>query len=525
MHCQRRPDGLKWKDKEMLLFELCALLIFTFVNICDATRWKEEIMADQNRFSRLLKDLLAESEIKNYTIAQYLRYDVSYISKWTCGQMLPPEKLANRILENIAVCLVESSSPEGLEHLMQEYQAESPGELKGALQDNLLAAYHYVRRLKLDTGKSVAPQLSFYPEMKLSQYAEWMRHPVLRRVSDLDIVGVMDIFAMEPGVRCRIADGGENKHFPPGRRYENVHYSMMVDIQDPRLRSPMEISFLMELLEQNSCIDFRLYGSEQAAGRVAFVVRDEYAVCGMLTGSDHCTAVVVCEKPQESTSIYRDLYELCTPDRLLFRPITMREMVKSNQYAHAMLALRQRWVMGHITEHFVPQELFDRLLSNFDADIQREVRQAMLQAQQALQDACVQVILYSDAIYRLAMDRELDFFGRRIRLSREEALQCLRRMEEMCRDDGHGMEIRLADGRPEAVSAYSGRQCIFLSDTVSSLRLNGTENRLFLLSRLDIRSAFERGFAQFWQMPSIIRDSRRIRELIRHVSGSVPEED
>ena len=39
-------------------------------------------MPEKNRFSRLLKHLLTTAEIKNYTLAQQLSYDVSYISKW-----------------------------------------------------------------------------------------------------------------------------------------------------------------------------------------------------------------------------------------------------------------------------------------------------------------------------------------------------------------------------------------------------------------------------------------------------------
>ena len=38
-------------------------------------------MPEKNRFSRLLKHLLTTAEIKNYTLAQQLSYDVSYISK------------------------------------------------------------------------------------------------------------------------------------------------------------------------------------------------------------------------------------------------------------------------------------------------------------------------------------------------------------------------------------------------------------------------------------------------------------
>lgn len=38
-------------------------------------------MEDKNRFSILLEHLLEVAEVKNYTLAKRLQYDVSYISK------------------------------------------------------------------------------------------------------------------------------------------------------------------------------------------------------------------------------------------------------------------------------------------------------------------------------------------------------------------------------------------------------------------------------------------------------------
>lgn len=44
-------------------------------------------MDDKNRFSILLEHLLEVAEVKNYTLAKRLQYDVSYISKWVSGRM------------------------------------------------------------------------------------------------------------------------------------------------------------------------------------------------------------------------------------------------------------------------------------------------------------------------------------------------------------------------------------------------------------------------------------------------------
>ena len=45
-------------------------------------------MDDKNRFSILLEHLLEVAEVKNYTLAKHLQYDVSYISKWVSGRIV-----------------------------------------------------------------------------------------------------------------------------------------------------------------------------------------------------------------------------------------------------------------------------------------------------------------------------------------------------------------------------------------------------------------------------------------------------
>ena len=59
-------------------------------------------MEQKNRFSTLLEHLMSTAELKNYTLAQELQYDVSYISKWVSGRMLPAKKTEKRVMEGIS---------------------------------------------------------------------------------------------------------------------------------------------------------------------------------------------------------------------------------------------------------------------------------------------------------------------------------------------------------------------------------------------------------------------------------------
>lgn len=153
-------------------------------------------MDDKNRFSILLEHLLEVAEVKNYTLAKRLQYDVSYISKWVSGRMLPAKKTEKRVMEGISACVVDEATDDGRNLLLREYSVSIPSDLKAAIYDNLIAEYDYLQE-ELDSGEArIGPYTDFWAELNMLQYLTKMVHPVLRRVSQLDIVAVMDLMEM-----------------------------------------------------------------------------------------------------------------------------------------------------------------------------------------------------------------------------------------------------------------------------------------------------------------------------------------
>ena len=241
-------------------------------------------MSEKNRFGKLLKHLMAAAELKYYTLAQELQYDVSYISKWTGGQMLPAEKYAPKILKGISNCIVLRCSSEAAERLMQDYQVNTLDDLKQAILDNLEAEYNYVRQHQNGGGNEIVSGVQFWPELKMVQFVSQMQHPVLRRVNGLDIIGVFDILSVGREYQRRLTDS-QNKHVPKGMWYQNVHYHMVISVQEKNMDCPHDIIFLVDLLKRNQCIDFYLYGNDMATGKAVLVVGDDYMISGMLVDS------------------------------------------------------------------------------------------------------------------------------------------------------------------------------------------------------------------------------------------------
>ena len=117
---------------------------------------------EKNRFSQMLEQLLTLAEIKNVALAKALQYDVSYISKWVSGRMLPAEKTKRNVLHRISGEIIRLSSKSGKENLYALYQVENESQLENVIFDNLEAEYDYVQGMQKMYGASVEPKTMFF---------------------------------------------------------------------------------------------------------------------------------------------------------------------------------------------------------------------------------------------------------------------------------------------------------------------------------------------------------------------------
>lgn len=486
-------------------------------------------MKQKNRFSTLLEHLLEVAEVKNYVLANRLQYDVSYISKWVSGRMLPSPKTEDHVLRGISECLVTDGSAEGIRILMEDYQVGNKRDLEGAVYDNLVAEYIYVRESQRDSGSAIAPKTMFFPKLNMPQYIERMRHPVLRRVKSLDIMALMDLMGMEREYRIQIASfdaGGSEEQW----RYPDVHFSMMIDLSDPQLDYIYDTLFLLNMLTMMTRIDFKLYGGRQAYGRAVFAVADEFSISGMLMQGYQCMAVTVSEDPTTSGTLYRAIRSMCNRERLLVREVTMEQMLLGNDYARSLISPNQRLMFGHLTEHFVPDDLFEELVEQLKAGGEssevtlERLRWAHALAKRRFQELPVRLLFSEPAFADFAVTGELDFYNMKLFLDPGQRVRYISWLREVIRQQ-QGLEVKMVYGALVSDFQYHADQCVFLSDGISYLSLDDSPERdsLRVVNHSDMKMVLDRFFERVWQSDSsvVVSDRAKVMEHVEHILQQV----
>ena len=479
--------------------------------------------AEKNRFSELLEELMSTAEIKNANLAKSLQYDVSYISKWISGRMLPAEKTKRKVLQGISHEIVKQGSKEGCEILSSNYQVVSDKELEEVIYDNLEAEYDYVQELQRTYGMSIEPKTHFFASLSPAQYIAKMHHPVLRRVQMLNIMAEMDLLALVHEYRLQIVQGDMRKE--AYRYYPDVHVSLLIDLAPEKIDYTYDPIFLLNMISDMSRVDFNFYKGSQAAGRMIFAVKDDFLISGMLMKDDRCMGVTISTDAENCNPIYYSIADVCTREMLLCRKTTMNEMIEANDYVHSLLAMNQRWIIGHLTEHFLPDDLFEELLGIAKSDSENVLDEQSLRylhtlTKKALEETEIEIMIDSDAFFNLAVENELDFFDYKIPLSLAQRSKYLGYLQELC-SQRENLKFKLIYGQIVSDFQYNLTQCIFLSDTISHLRLDTKSgvNDLIVLNHPDMQDIFSRFFDKVWngECGTLLSDKEEIDSFIEQV--------
>lgn len=484
-------------------------------------------MKEKNRFSVLLEHLTSMANLKNYTIAKAVQYDESYISKWISGKLLPAEKNHEIIFQNISECIVNSLNPDTIPMFLQEYQVRNLQDLQFAIYDNLESEYSYVKELRSSTGSEVASKISYYPELTLDQFIFQMKHPSLRKVQSLNIYAMVDILNIDLNYQMMITELN-GLHNDRGLVLPGVHFSLMINLDTPNLSSTYITSFLTNVLSNLSNIDFDLYCGSQAQKKLVFAIKDIYSISGMLVDQSHCLSVTTIEDSSLSTELYHKIRLLCNKESLLIRKTTIENMIRNHEYEHSLFAQNSSSILGHFTEHFLPDDLYEELFNKYSSIFNNLKPETLKRLHtitaQLLRCSSVKIILYASVFNDFIVSGELDFYGFRIQLTPEQRLRYIKHVDEL-RQNNEQLDLKVLPNGILSDYQHIPRPTLFHSQDFSYLRFarNTPEYNVCIPNKIILNQIFDEFFTELWNSDTCVSADSLITHSILSIEILQPE--
>jgi len=453
---------------------------------------------DNQEFGRQLERLLFAANVKNRTIAQVLRYDVSYISKWISGKAVPSRKNASDICTAIVSAITENANSETTDKLVKAYGVSDPSHLEETIEKALLDAYYDSIGESADERYINNAYLALDPDESLAILKEYCNSTDFS--GQIDIAIMADLFAISHMGKLMLS-GIENNHFKVKEPRPDIHLHFVIDISRLDGRSVYDVILLIHMLTGYSPVDFSLSQNEIAAGKIMVAVKEDFGGISLLDGKGGFLATSVARDNRMIKRLYDEILGFENPERFIFSESSIDQLLSNHDYIQSLLSQNVRWLVGKMTEQFITDDLFEQLSAQVFGDcdyLRDEARKAHMLSNRILEEGETRVMIYESALTGLMLFGELDFFNNKVILTPEQRKVQLEHIAVLLSSEK--LAVRLVDGGFSDDFRFITNPCVFLADSIDYLRLDNNyyEKNILLVRDRKMKDVFDTFFEQIW---------------------------
>lgn len=453
----------------------------------------------KNCFGKELKQLLLFTGIKNATLANALNFDASYISKWINGVLLPTEKNIEIIVDNLVDAVISHASSGSLQRMMEKNHFSKLEDLEIQMKQQLLSSYY--EDLGKEPPKSNIHANDFWTDLYLNELFSYisLREDILSNISI-----IADIFNMDHESRLKLA-AIEKGHFSIDKESDNC-LDIFISLETISMHSEKEkvydLIFLIHMLTSFSAVKLNVYHVDYARNVFLYVVENKKVISGILLKEDRrCLAVNVSYNQTIAERQYNQLIGLRNQEQLLFYKSSLKELIIEKDYIRSILSENVQWLLGHVTEHLLPEKLHKKYIDEYmlDDEDNKTYIECFEFAKLLHKNKDAYILIYESAISNFMLTGELDFYNHKIVCSPSQRIEILAFLRENILSENTPI-YRLIDGNLSSDFKYITNPCFFKSEAICYLRLeNGRyDNNIWIVNNKDLKEKFNDFYFEIW---------------------------
>ncbi|SCI32983.1 MULTISPECIES: hypothetical protein [unclassified Romboutsia] len=444
----------------------------------------------EREFGKLIEKLIYFSGQKNYSLAMELGYDVSYISKWINSTMLPAAKNIKNISKITADFIVKSSSESSLRDISDYFEInttenENKSEiLKKTIEEKLSESYLYSynknnkKTLKKDIRKNNSIQ-TINPTLR-KKYLDDEIISFIEEAGLSDMTVLCNLFSLNREDKVHLAGirNGENNKSSNHKELVKMKYLISFDSDNDIKEIIFDVMLFINMVTSRGRINAELYSCDFPSNIFMSAVKNKCAHTAIYN-NHKCITTITSTDDDVVDEMYHTLEEMIsTQSRHMFRKKTPEEIIISQRYMNYIMDQDLRWLVGSVTELFMPSDLFLEIGKNIFGD-EKEALIKLKKIDTILQNVTynskLNIIMYESVFRTYVSSGNMTFFNKPINLSLEQRQRHLSHMKKLL-EEKDNINLKVIENSVLDDFKNEEKPSMYLSKNMSFLKENPNED-------------------------------------------------
>lgn len=357
-------------------------------------------------YATALKKLIKFTKTKSYSLANFLGYDMSYISKWCTNAKLPSSRSMERVNDMMGAYFADLIlERKKLDDFCDTFGlAATAITLEPAISQYLTQAYHTTAQLQTSPRRKGHPSVSIISGP--GKVEEFLTHVVTKLFRHANTPQDMTIY----GEFCQLYDAGFWDLFDVPGNTPHLTIRCGLDMNTLR-RDPAYITALYTTLNRYLNFDFAFYDFSSSCTNNLILCKDTFLVQFAIlpgAGLSLCTysdePVLVQENYETFTSTLQNQKNLlsCEPTFYIKELGGRISFYDTNQFF---------FFLTNGFEYLLPHSVFESILRKVDNNAKEAVRRLCITWEEIINKAALTLLVPTSALMRYIEQGYIDLSG------------------------------------------------------------------------------------------------------------------
>lgn len=438
-------------------------------------------------FGKAIEKLIYFSGQKNYSLARELGYDVSYISKWISLAMLPTAKNIKKINSTIANFVIKYADEHSLDDIINYFEVDKNQEddicnvLKNVIEEDLNESYLYSynkhNKKSAKNAQEVNNCIQKVNPVFRKKYIENEISDFLKKYGSSDMMVICNLFSISREDKIKLAgcDPLDSEQDNFNREHINIKY--ILDFDENKKDIIIDILIFISMATSIRRMKSEFYSCKFSANTFISVVKNKCSHTAIYN-NNKCLTTLTSTDEEVVHDMYDTLEDISnTQSRLTFSKKTPEEMILGQEIINYIMDTDLKWLMGEVTELFMPSDLFLEIgeeLFGYDQEIVEKVKKIDAILQNVTYNSNLNIFLFESVLRKYIYNGEVTFFNKKIILTLKQRKRHLEYMEKIMQQDN--INIRLIEN--SQLSQYKGEEKISIYISKDNTHLKEKCNKL-----------------------------------------------